>query len=185
MKKTLGQIIGRLEAICEMLDEDDHFLEQSEITELMQEVKGELTEKTDHWIGYLQASKAALQHAEEQEKRWQKKRKSLERIEQKMKDYLIWSMRQTALPELKGADGRIKLYKNSQGRLNFTLPVERLSLNHTLSPLIYHEISTQFPQFFQEVKILNVDADAIKKSIMDGKTLEFANIEFGQHVRIL
>lgn len=185
MKKSLGQIIQDIENVAYLRSVNEPALTREEAMGLLEDLKGELKDKVDSWINYSQAVDVALAHAEDQEKRWKEKKRSLEKIRAHMASYLMFQMQNGNYAELQGQDGRLKICKNSQPKLNITLPTQEIRFSHSLPVMAFQEISTLYPEFFQEIKLLNIDTISLKSAIKDGRKLEFANLEYGQHVRLL
>jgi hypothetical protein len=182
-KRSLGQIIHELETLCERIEAEN--LEPALITDFFQELQGELADKVDSWIAYLDSVNTYQEHVKKKVDSLQKRKKTLDNLQEQLKGYLVWCMEQTKMPQLRGSEGSIKVYRNSQPRLNVKLPVEKLSFGAALRGMQHAELLKDFPEFLEETKILVLDTDALKKALLAGRNIDFADLTFGQHVRII
>lgn len=184
--KHLGEIISELEKLCEAIDSTDPgSTEFEDITAVIHELKGVLTDKVDSWIGYLEGAETALIHAKKKEEEWKKRRQSLENIQTRLKNYLVFHFNANALTEIKGKEGKLKLCRNTSPKLSLSLPTQKMRYDFTLPKMAWAEAAKNYPEFLEEMRFYRVDAEAIKKALLSGRNLDFANIEFGHHVRIL
>lgn len=180
-KRSLGLIVREFEALCDEVEQHD--LEARDVTELFQGLKGELKDKIDAWIDYLDSLEMYRKHVEEKLEAFKKKRNTLVNLQEKLKNYLLHCMDMTKMPELRGANGTIKVYRNSQPKIDFKMPLEKKSYGHIL-PYLHADLVKEYPEFLQEISLIVVDAESIKKALLDGRNLDFASLTFGKHVRI-
>jgi len=123
MNKSLGQIIQEFEAVCDELEESE--IEPLVMTDLFRELRGEISDKVDAWIAYMDSLETYKKHVEERVEKLTKRKKTIAGLQEQRKAYLLHCIELTKLPELKGTEGAIKVYRNSQPRLDFKMPLEK------------------------------------------------------------
>ncbi len=181
MKKPLSEILSELEMYLEAVEVG---VEAANPTDYFHNLKGELSDKVDDWIDYLEGLDVLLSYSEEKRDFYAKRVKTLTSLKEKKKDYLAMLLTKANLPEIKGTDQRIALRRNSIPSLHFSVPVYGTKYNYTLETS-RPELPGEYPEFFSLTSFYAMDADAVKRSLIAGRKLSFAKIEFGQHVRIL
>lgn len=181
MKRPLSEIIANLEMYLEACEVG---IEPPEPSRFFDDLKGELSEKVDGWIDYLEGSEVLLSHLEEKKDLFAKRAKVIRNLIDKKKAYLAHILETTNINEIKGRDHRLVLRKNSIPALHFNVPVNSSKYNHTMESFRC-ELPTIYPEFFSLTTFYAMDADAVKRALIAGRKIDFASIEYGQHIRII
>lgn len=181
MRKPLSEIIAEFEMYFEAVEAG---VEASSPTDYFTDLKGELSEKVDGWIDYLEGLDVLLSHLEGKRDYFAKKMKVLLNLREKKKEYLAILLSKSGLPEIKGSDQRIVLRKNSIPALNFNVPISGVKYTYVI-PNYHVELADQFPEFFSLTSQYVLDAESLKKSMVAGRKINFASLEYGNHVRII
>lgn len=181
MRKPLSELLAELEMYLEAVELG---IEAPNPTDYFTELKGRLSEKVDGWIDYLEGLDVLLSHNEHKRDYFAKRVKTLQTLKENKKNYLATLLTKENLPEIKGEDQRIVLRKNAIPSLTFNVPINGAKYNHTMETFRC-ELPTEYPEFFSLTSFYAMDADAVKRALMAGRKLKFANIEYGQHIRII
>lgn len=181
MRKPLSEILAELEMYLEAVEVG---VEAASPTDYFTDLKGELSEKVDGWIDYLEGLDVLLSHMEEKKDYFAKRAKALSNLKEKKKEYLAMLLSKSALPEIRGSERRISLRKNAVPSLHFSVPITGVKYSYVI-PSYHVELADQFPEFFSLTSQYVLDAESLKKSIIAGRKVNFANVEYGNHVRII
>ncbi len=181
MKKPLSEILSELEMYLEAVEVG---IEAANPTDYFTGLKGELSEKVDGWIDYLEGLDVLLSHTEQKRDYYSKRAKALQTLRERKKEYLAMLLKMANLPEIRGTDHRIALRRNSIPSLHFNVKITGFKHNYVMETYRC-ELPDQYPEFFSLTSFYAMDADAVKKSLIAGRKLNFAELEYGNHVRIV
>lgn len=181
MRKPLSEILAELEMYLEAVEVG---VEAPSPTDYFTGLKGELSEKVDGWIDYLEGLDVLLSHTEEKKDYFAKRATALKNLKERKKAYLAELLTRSGLPEVRGSDQRIVLRKNSVPSLIFNVPIVGVKYSYTI-PNYHVELADQHPEFISLTSQYVVDGEGLKKSLIAGRKVPFASLEWGNHVRIV
>lgn len=181
--RPLGVHIDSIEVLLSYLEDNEISLDLP-IPNLFADL-GDPKSNTEGWIAKWEALENLAAHYEAKEKIFALKKKRVQAIITKLKDFLTAYMLQGDLKEIKcGLHEAIKLHKNSNPSLKLRLPTKEVRIGHYLPTFGHEDLVSLYPEFFEEWKGLKADTDAIKNALKAGRQLDFADIEYGLHVRL-
>ncbi len=181
MKKPLSEILSELEMYLEAVEVG---IEAANPTDYFTGLKGELSEKVDGWIDYLEGLDVLLAHMEKEKDYFAKRAKALVSLRDKKEAHLEFLLKNANLPEIKGTNKRIALRRNPNPSLHFNVKINGFKHNYVMETFRC-ELPDQYPEFFSLTSFYAMDADAVKRALKAGRKLNFAELEYGSHVRII
>lgn len=156
----------------------------NELERLFSLVHEEMKDAVDRRIRYLSYLKSAITGSKEMRDAWTKRAQILDRIEAWIKQNTAWILERCPELKFKGSIGELRLQKNSQATL---------VLDETVSDFRGTWLDDSFPdtdkEIFQTIKEyldagFKLNTERIKEDLEEGKSLPFAKLETGLHVRV-
>jgi len=183
--KSLAEYAFEIERVCHEAAFSEEGL-TDEMVLALSELEGNVAEKTDNWIGYLDSLKGRIADLEEKTNRFSMALRVAKNLEKRLKNHLVNILENTPNVSYKGELGSLKIQKNSSAKLTSDLTevsvrFEYINRNDAVfSFLNWAEIEPYLER--KEYWILK--KNAVKNDLKIGKEIEWAKLEQGNHLRI-
>lgn len=178
---SLSLLAADIESICDQIEAVGEGEEiPFDLIASLQNAKTALSTKVDNWIGYLDTMKAMLQVSKDRKDRATRSHRVLDRVFDRMKDYLKFVLEGNSNLPMKGAAGRLYLQKNADSKLCLSFDLRDVSIRNVMPSEIASE---EILQFTKTETYLVLDTQAVKQYLKAGAQLSWAYLDQGHHVR--
>ncbi len=180
-RPSLARYAADLEAICLEIDEETGEI-TDELVKRFDDARLALADKTDRWIGYLDAIKHLEAAAKERKDRAGNAQKTFAALNKRLRDYIQFVIESSPGVPLKGSEGSLALQKNPE-----SVKIDFDGVDKTFYRVIDPTLLKLEPTLNEYVKTITcyvIDNDRLKADLKAGKTLSWARLERGSHVRI-
>lgn len=182
MKKTLGDYAFELEKICQAIDAMDMDAIPQSVLDEFAGAQQNMADKTDNWIGYLDALNARIETLKAQAERINHGLRVSQNLRERLKSYLVTLIQATptVAHDYRGTMGHLRVQKNGQPMLKTNVKIASKSVPNALNGDRPKEIE----EYVSTVYVAQLDVDSIKRDLKEGKALPWASLEHGYHLRI-
>lgn len=163
MNIPLYQIEDEFQELLYLMEEGE--IEEEDFNKFMEELNGMFKEKAVNIAGLFLSLEADSKSIKEAEQKMRKRRESLEKNSKRLREYLLKSMLNLQIKEVKTAEYLVKLRKSP--------------------PSVGISSESMIPNEFKEiVETIKIDKMAIKTAIKAGKTVPGAVLQQGYSLAV-
>lgn len=179
--QSLAHYATQVEEICNLIDN-----ETGDLTALQarfEQAGAEMSDKVDNWIGCLRGLKARVEQLKSIRDEYIQAARAAEKVEERLKDYLVLIMKQHPNIPFQGKTGKLRLQKNSAPSMEVDFErVDKTTYNVLDASLLSLEPSLN--KYARAITYYVLDAASLKADIEANKGPTWAKLDHGSHVRI-
>ena len=178
-KVPLAEALEDLSHLMEVIDDAEVL--DSFIKAQFDMVRGDFTNALSRRVCLLQTIPGAIERAKEMKNEWAKKVKTLERIEEGLKNHTIGLVK--ANPEIRFTSplGSFCVQENASPALSTTLNLGSKTVTNILNLDDMEKVGEEFMQAITYFTLMN---DKLKEALMSGREFSWASLKLGEHLRI-
>lgn len=170
-----------LELVCQEIDAAEGDI-SPELMKRFEGAKYALAEKTDRWIGFLDAAAAMVEALKVRKDRAAKALKTAEALQKRLKGHVKFCMEQTPNVPFKGDSGSLYLHRNPEGvEIDFALE-DKTAYKTVDSALI--EMEPSLAHYVKQLNFYAIDTTKLKNDLKGGRLLSWARLSQGSHLRV-
>jgi hypothetical protein len=178
-KKTLSQYLHDLESVMFEIDNADEIT--PELIKKFEEAQSDLKGKCDNWLGIFDALAAQETVLKAKKEAIDKEYQKNQNMQKRLKEYLRYQMEQNPERKFEGSEEKFVLQKNSVKRLDFAY--ERSTSSVETVPDYIVSLDDRVLEYCKNVELRVLDTARLKKDLEAGKTVPFAALVQGNHIR--